>query len=29
MYLLTKYKKRTLGISDTPVLFIGCMVPKG
>ena len=23
------YKKRTLGSSNTPVLCIGCMVPKG
>jgi len=30
MYLLTKYiKKRILGSSDMPVLYIGCMVPKG
>jgi len=30
MYLLAKYIKSVLwGIAETPVLHIGCMVPKG
>jgi len=28
-FCATLYKKRTLGISNTPVLYTGCMVSKG